>query len=381
MRESGLTVHIDGVIFARQPHGGISRNFVNLMNAIGLRPDTRPILHLNASSVQIENLNPLPLRHLPRRVNLRPQRLFSAVSTEWNGRREAAYWRSVGSGIFHSSYYTSPDGVRLPQVLTMHDVIFEDFPGMFRLPQHQRHIDEKKRAMQRCAAFLTPSRYSMERTLAHYEIGKRLTRVVPHAVDPVFRVNVSATDVARFHKRASLSKPFLLHVGSRYLHKNVDRLLVAFSGWQHRGDFSLVLAGGGPLRPEELALIHSSGIARDVIVLPKLGSSDLVLAYHAASALVFPSLSEGFGFPVLEAMACGTPVACARSGSLEEVGNQFPVYFDPTDVDDIKLALDGVLNARCDTQRWQRARVLALSRTWDEVAADYVSLYRQVLGK
>jgi glycosyltransferase involved in cell wall biosynthesis len=92
-------------------------------------------------------------------------------------------------------------------------------------------------------------------------------------------------------------------------------------------------------------------------------------------AFVFPSLSEGFGFPILESLACACPTACANAASLPEVGGEAPVYFDPLSAESIVAALDGVVASSGDHDRWNAARVRSLRRTWSDVACKFVELY------
>jgi glycosyltransferase involved in cell wall biosynthesis len=140
-----------------------------------------------------------------------------------------------------------------------------------------------------------------------------------------------------------------------------------------------VLAGGGPLQADEQQLIHVLGIEADVFVIPRMTSDELLCAYHAATAFVFPSISEGFGFPVLEALACGCPTTCSNAASLPEVGGSAPVYFDPMDADSIRAALSEVIALVGDRERWSDARKRSNMRSWHDVAAEYLDFYRKVL--
>ena len=232
--------------------------------------------------------------------------------------------------------------------------------------------------MQRSTGLIFSSRFAEQATGRHYDIGSRPILVSSYAIDPGFRQEPLEEDIAAFRSRTAGGRPFLLHVGSRYLHKNVSLLLRAYAAWPGRKEFALVLAGGGDLTQEELAGIGAMGIAGEVIVVPRLDEADLRAAYHGAAAFVFPSLSEGFGFPLLEALACGCPAACSAAASLPEVGGAFPVYFDPNDIDSVRTGLDEVVAARSDRRRWQDAKIMARRRTWGDVAADYVAFYQTV---
>ncbi len=376
-----LPIHIDGLIYARQAHGGISRNFTNLINALARMPDAEVNLYLEPGSPMPEGMVPVRTHVLPAIAQMQSTRFFPRLSVSLSERKRRSFWSSTRPGVFHSSYYSSPDGVSIPQVLTMHDTIFEDFPQMFCTERHQRRIREKEVAFRRCSAVVFPSEFAKARASAYYDVAGKLALTIPHALDPRFLDTPSEDTVVRFRERVSPGRPFLLHVGSRFLHKNVARLLEAYAGWSRKGEFSLVLAGGGPLEPDEEALLRELRLGGDVIVIPRLSDDDLACAYCAATAFVFPSLSEGFGFPLLEALAFGCPSACSNAASLPEVGGDAPVYFDPCDTADIRMALDAVVALVGDDGRWQSARARARTRTWADVAAEYLDFYRAGLHR
>jgi glycosyltransferase involved in cell wall biosynthesis len=187
-----------------------------------------------------------------------------------------------------------------------------------------------------------------------------------------------AEEIATFRGRVSGEQPFLLHVGSRYLHKNVERLVDAYSRWPGRQGCVLVLAGGGAPEPGEAERFASAEPAGRVVVLPQVSEHELLLAYHAAQGFVFPSLSEGFGFPLLEALACGCPSAAARAASLPEVGGEAPFYFDPQSESEIQAGLDALMATERGDPRWTSASQAAKARTWPQLAGEYARFYQQV---
>ena len=370
-----LPIHIDGLIYAKQAHGGISRNFTNLINAFVERSDTDVNLYLDRGVEFPSGMASVHTREIPGQVHLRPSRLFRGISDTWSNRRRRNKWASAKSGVFHSSFYSSPEGLSIPQILSMHDTIFEDYPTLFNTDRHRQHLADKKHAFDNCSAVVFPSEFARSRASTHYDLSGKRTRTIPHALDAQFREIPSDQAIAEFRMRATGGRPFLLHVGSRYLHKNVARLIEAYAQWGQRDEIALLLAGGGPLDAEEDRLIAALGVENRVQVIPRLSDTDLVCAYHAALAFVFPSLSEGFGFPILEALACACPTACANAASLPEVGGEAPVYFDPLRIESIVAALDEVVASSGDNDRWNAARARTLRRTWSDVACEFAELY------
>jgi len=369
-----IQVHFDGLIYQKQAHGGISRNFSNLIDALSRGSAADVHLYLE-DSVAAPVFDAVTVHRLPGEAPLARLPMLGRLSRGLSARSRRAAWRAPASGVFHSTYYSSPAGVRIPQVLTMHDTIVEDYPAFFNAQRDRIHLEHKRDAFARCHALVFPSEFARDRTEAVYGISGRQVSVIPHALDSRFRVRPAADRIEGFRNDASEGRPYLLHVGSRYAHKNVDRLLEAFAAWEGRGDFRLLLAGGGALAPSESELVDRLGIADSVRVRKSLDDDALLLAYHGATAFVFPSLSEGFGFPVLEALACACPVACSSSASLPEVGGDAPVYFDPLSTDSLVAALREVVAASTDRPRWQAASAKALSRSWEDAAGEYLEIY------
>jgi glycosyltransferase involved in cell wall biosynthesis len=162
-------------------------------------------------------------------------------------------------------------------------------------------------------------------------------------------------------------QPFLLYPANPWPHKNHERLFEAFRRVrQARPELRLVLTGTG--------LERLSNIPEGVDIRGRVSREELAGLYRSASALVFPSLYEGFGQPPLEAMASGTPVAASRAGSLPEVCADAAFYFDPTSAEEIAEAIVAVLD-RPD-QLIRRGLDRAASFTWDATARRHDDVYR-----
>lgn len=374
-----MRLHVDGFIYGRQSHGGIRRVFDNLLPAVALRGDVEVVLHLPPDSPgDGAAMRGVRSRVTPRAVRLRPGRVFSLLNT-WLSRRAARrYWARLGGGVFQSTYYTTHRALRIPQVATIQDMIYEEFPEFFRDERARRHIADKAESAVAAAALVFPSEASRGAASKWYAFGSRPTAIIPYALDDVFRATPQVSDVDGFKRSYAAGEAFVLHTGSRYLHKNFGFLLRAFAAWPGRARYRLVAVGGDVVTPAEAETIASLGMEGRVTVIPALDRERLVLAYHAASAFVCPSLSEGYGFPLLEAMACGVPVVALRAGSLPEVGQDVPLWVSPGDLGAMVESLDEAVrrDARCESVG--RGIRLARQRTWDDVADDYVRVYRVV---
>jgi glycosyltransferase involved in cell wall biosynthesis len=374
-----VRLYVDGLIFSRQPHGGISRVFSNLLVALARRDDIGITLHLCRDACHRAGEFPgVSVAFLPAPPRLRPSRFFGQLNAAWHSLALRKHWAQCGNGVFHSTFYSTHTALRIPQVLTIQDMIYEEFPTLFAGACAAHHVHDKAAAVQAAAALVFPSDASRRDAAKHYEVGSRPTAVIPYALDDGFRQGATPAEVLDFKRAHSGGMNIVLHTGSRYLHKNFGFLLCAFALWTGRDRYRLVAVGGGAVTSEESALIKGLGIEGRVSIIPALADRELVIAYHAASAFAFPSLSEGYGFPLLEAMACGVPTVALRAGSLPEVGQDVPLWVEPGDLSQMVAALDEAVRLGPSTPQVWRGVELATRRTWDDVAAEHVEVYRCV---
>lgn len=378
--QNKILLVVDGRIYRMQSHGGISRNFNSMLSAMVKTDRVDLTLVLSRGTLCPDALSAhAEVRYSPVVKNWRPGRVFKALNESRSHHAEKIFWGGFEKGLFHSTYYSTHQGLRIPQALTFHDAIYERFPEFFNDASAKRHIHDRQQSVEAATALIFPSEESQRECAAFYDIENKRQRVVSHAVDPCFLPRPLPEAVAKFRHTFSGGSPFFLHSGGRYLHKNFDRLLDAYARWDGCGRYRLLSVGGGPWTPAERKRIEALGLTERVVAVPRLPESDLVAAYYAADAFVFPSLCEGFGFPLLEAMAAGLPVAAANAGSLPEVGRDVPIYFDPRSVDEMVQALCTIEQSIPDRSRWNRGRELASSRTWDDVANEVIGFYEQVL--
>jgi len=204
-------------------------------------------------------------------------------------------------------------------------------------------------------------------------IGGRPSRVIEPGIDPIFTPRA----VSRFREL----EPYVLSVSDVYPYKNFARLVEAFA-LLDRPDLRLVIAGrhvDEHVTAELERQIRKLGLDGRVVLLGAVPLVDMPGLYGAAECFVFPSLLESFGFPPLEAMACGVPVACARASVMPEVCGDAPLYFDPYDPADIASATARLLDDRELARNYcERGLVRAASFRWDEAGAALAELFRSV---
>jgi glycosyltransferase involved in cell wall biosynthesis len=247
---------------------------------------------------------------------------------------------------------------RLPTVTSMLDIQHAILPRLFSRAERAYRSVFYRRAIHRARLVITISEHVKQ------------TLVERMGADPDrLRVIHLGLDHDRFHPDSDTREPFLLYPANRWPHKNHARLLRAFEQLRNeRPELRLVLIGWGHERLSEVPGVDVRGRVPD---------DELVTLYRRASAVVFPSLYEGFGQPPLEAMACGCPVAVSHAAALPEICGDAARYFDPTSVDEIAQAILDVLR---EPDEWARRGLKHASNfTWDACARAHDAVYREVL--
>ncbi|NDC63367.1 MAG: glycosyltransferase family 1 protein [Planctomycetia bacterium] len=271
------------------------------------------------------------------------------------------------------SRYLPLDG-RVPVVLTIHDL---NFLHVAPHDEHLRSIGRKMADMQRrvnrAAAIVTDSAFVASDVAEHFDLGGRPVHVVPLGMTAPVPASAERPPFAP-------REPFLLTVGNALAHKNFH---VLFDLLPRLPGLKLVVAG-------KMATPYGEFLQREIarrrlgerVVLPGVVSDgDRQWLYEQCEAFLFPSLTEGFGFPVLEAMQCGKPVFMSRKTSLPEVAGDHGFYFDSYDAEAMaEVFRDGMKRFLADPGFGQRARTHAASFSWAETARGYARVYRGILG-
>ena len=235
-----------------------------------------------------------------------------------------------------------------PGVVTIHDLGYLHFPEAHSRRQRW-YLDQTTRySAHRATLILADSAATKADLIAAYQIAPDKIRVVYPGVDGLFRATEAR--VAAVRTQYELPERYWLFVGTLQPRKNIVRLIAAYQQWRQQASeadkaIPLVLAGRRGWLADTLPL-DSPG----VLLLGYVADADIAAVYSGALALVFPSLYEGFGFPVIEAMCCGTPVLCSNTSSLPELAADAALRVDPLDIDAIstgmaKLATDPALRA------------------------------------
>jgi glycosyltransferase involved in cell wall biosynthesis len=284
--------------------------------------------------------------------------------------------------LYHATEHLLMPLRQVPTVLTVHDLIFKLFPRYHKRLNYWFLNAAMPLFVRRADAIIAISQATRRDLMAHYGTPPEKITVVYEAAAPCFRPPPPQA-VAAIRVRYGLPERFLLTVGTIEPRKNLARLLEALVRLRQRyPDLYLVVVGSrGWLYQGFFQRIAELGV-QDVVHLPGyVPDADLPAVYGAATLMVMPSLYEGFGLPVLEAMACGVPVVCSRAASLPEIGGAAARYFDPTDVEDMTQALDQVLaDAELRAAMVAAGLEQAARFSWDRVARETMAVYERVLA-
>jgi alpha-1,3-rhamnosyl/mannosyltransferase len=281
--------------------------------------------------------------------------------------------RERGVAVYHSPYYLMPYVPGVPAVVTLYDLIPQLFPQVVSARARWLFQGATRLALRAARQVVTISEASRRDLLAAYWLNPARVTAIPLAPDPVMQPQPAA-ERARVREKFGLPGRFVLYLGINKPHKNLARLVEAWA--QVRTEAPLVIAGAWDDRYPEVKA-QAAALGDRVRFLGPVANADQPGLYAAATVFVFPSLYEGFGLPVIEAMACGTAVACANTSSLPEAAGDAAVLFEPTQVAAMAEALGWVLEDE-GLRATLRERGLAQAKrfTWERVGREMLEIYR-----
>jgi glycosyltransferase involved in cell wall biosynthesis len=289
--------------------------------------------------------------------------------------------RETQADVYHSPYYLMPYRPGTPTLLTFYDLIPQRYPQYVALRARLLTSLFTRLALRAADHVVAISGFTRQDALALYPIAPERITAVPLAADPHFQPQPPA-EIGRICRQYNLPPDYVLYLGINKPHKNLVNLITAWKGLagQLAAPPQLVIAGAWDERyPEAKETAVAAGLIDKITFLGPVAEADLPGLYAGATVFVFPSQYEGFGLPVIEAMACGTAVASARASSLPEVGGAAAAYFDPTKPEEITAVLHHLLT---DEAARQRSQTLGLAQakqfSWEKTAVATLALYRQL---
>ncbi len=365
-----MRVLFDHSVFTLQRHGGISRYFRELVSGLVRSEQVVPriVAPVHVSRVLRDAALPVSGIYLPR-VG-RTHRIRQVV----NNLLSPPLVRGFGPDIVHRTYYLAraplPSGCR--QVVTVFDMIHERFPDLMA-PGEEIVARAKRDCVRRADHVICISRQTRQDVLEILDVPPEKTSVV-YLASSLGRHGVAPG-------RPLAGRPYLLYVGERRGPKNFDRLLQAYGRSPlPAAGVGLACFGGPPFSAAERLRMRELGCGPDRVMHLSGDDAELANLYRHALALVYPSLYEGFGLPLLEAMSCDCPVLCSGVSSMPEIAGDAARFFDPLEVDDMMRAMETIAGSTRDREtlvRRGRERVARFS--WQRCVRETITVYERCL--
>lgn len=267
-----------------------------------------------------------------------------------------------------------------PVIVTIHDVAFLAYPHTFRPLRRMYKSFAIQRSIHQADAIVVVSEATKRECLEYLNVDDAKLHVIHNGLDPYFSVVKDRTKLQDARRKYTLPERYILFVGTLEPRKNVAGLLQAFARLSE--DVKLVIVGmRGWLYKDVFRLVKELNIHDRVNFLGHVPYGDLLYLYNLAELFVYPSLYEGFGFPPLEAMACGVPVITSNSSSIPEVVGDGAILIDPRDTDSLAKAMRELLeNSTLRQALKQRGLLRAREFTWRKTAAGVLQVCRQVVS-
>ncbi|HUG82437.1 MAG TPA: glycosyltransferase family 1 protein [Bryobacterales bacterium] len=278
--------------------------------------------------------------------------------------------------LFHGLDQRLPTGRFRRAVTTFHDLFV--MTADYSTPEFRRRFRLfAEEAAERSDHIIAVSHYTAEKVAQLLLVPRERISVVHHGVERI--PAIAAAELDEFRRRHDLEAPFILHVGAIQKRKNIERLVEAFECIE--GPTRLVLAGGNGYGAERiLERIERSSAAPRIRRIGYVDRPTLERLYRSASVLAFPSLDEGFGLPVLEAMSAGLPVVTSNRAALAEIAGEAALLVDPENPHELRGAIEEVLEAGAVRRRLIEAGLRRESEfSWMKAAHETMQVYRRVV--
>ena len=300
--------------------------------------------------------------HIPSR----PEGRRIPVAAWWRRRILARPLRGRESSIWQSSYYTLPPrGWAGPHVVIVADLIYELFPHLLDSPGDALFRKQKRRCILSADTIICISETTKRDVQSHFDLGST----------PIHVVHLAASDVYATEpipQREESASPFFLYVGGRSSYKNFVTVLEAVAQLDPPTRPQLLVAGA-PFTKTETDDIAARGLTETVRYAGRPSERELAALYSHAAAFIYPSLYEGFGIPLVEAMSRGCPIVASDIPSSREIAMGSASYFDPTSPAELATALRDVVQNEPLSPRRPDARAGDFS--WDRTARGILDIY------
>ena len=365
-------IAIDNRLAYHRPAGiaRYTRNLVRALQGMSLSDSFIEWRHYRQAKVQFHT------------SNWRSRILVSPVHHVWEQRMLQCEMLRFRADVAHFPDFIGPFLSRQKSVITVHDLAFHHWPELVT-EEARVYYGQLPRAVEHAAAVITPCQFTCDDLLEQVPQARGKTHVIPSGVDPEF-LQCSPRDPDRDSADTVLPPAYLLHVGTLEPRKNIPALLQALrivKRDRKHAHLHLVLAGAKGWRDEGIhALVQDLDLEKTCIFPGHLSEAALRQAYQQALCLVHPALYEGFGFTLLESMACGTPVVASNAACLPEIAGDAALYANPADAEELAARILDLLQDEALRQsQIAKGKARIAKFRWEDSAAATLATYHSVL--
>jgi glycosyltransferase involved in cell wall biosynthesis len=288
-------------------------------------------------------------------------------------------WR-MKLDLYHSTHYVLPGWVSCPVVVTIHDIIHllypEFLPSRMAFLYAQRMI---RRSLHRGDRIIAVSQNTRSDLIQHFDVDGRKIQVVYNGVETVFRKRLDPEELERWRRDLGLERQYLLFVGNPKPHKNLDTVIQAYAKARQIAPFDAPLVCVGDRTGSEFKIRQRAaqlGVGDHIRLLGHVAQEALPAIYQGATLFLYPTLYEGFGLPVVEAMASGVAVITSNTSALKEVAEGYAHLVDPLDVEGMAKAISHCMS---DPDHRNSLAKLGLRRSedfrWSQAARKTLDIY------
>jgi len=283
--------------------------------------------------------------------------------------------RVLKPDLFHTPSFVAPIFNPFPMIMTIHDVNHIVFADDYSLLHRLYYKFIVKPSANKSVRVLTVSEFSKQEINKYLLVPHDKIKVIYNGCDDEFRTMEDMEAVDRVREKYGLPRTFIFYAGGYKPHKNLSNLITAYAGTSLQ--VPLVLSGNG--NKNLLGISRQLGVDKKVLFAGEIEKNDLPVIYNCATLFVFPSLYEGFGFPPIEAMACGCPVVVSNATSLPEVCGDAAYYVSPYDIESIAEGMYRVItNEGLKKSLIEKGLRRAKMFRWDRSAEEHLRVFEEV---
>jgi glycosyltransferase involved in cell wall biosynthesis len=302
-----------------------------------------------------------------------------------------SYWRTKGIltdikkeqiEIYHGLSNELPLGIEkigIKTIVTIHDLIFIRYAELYKKIDREIYRKKFKSACERADVIIAISQQTKEDIITYFGIKEEKIRVLYQNCNPIFYRKIGVNERETILAKYDLPRSYFLNVGTIEPRKNV---LSALKAWQQtNSEIPFVIIGkGGDYLKKIQAFIAKNNLENQVYIRHNVKTEDLPAIYQNAFAFIYPSIFEGFGIPILEAMQSGTPVISSLGTCFEETGGNAAQYTNPDSISEIKTAIQNLINSEVFRKSCiEKGYLQAEKFSQEKIAMEYLNLYKSLL--